>query len=130
MPPHVTIILLNWNGWKDTLECLESIYQISYPSFSVVLVDNYSTDDSLPKIRDFCSGELNVFSELKAGNISKIIKNPSKKPIELWEFNESDIEEKTYFKESIKSLPSGSNLFLIKNNENYGFAGGNNVGIK
>ena len=66
MPPHVTIILLNWNGWKDTLECLESIYQINYPSFSVVLVDNNSTDDSLEKIRDFCSGKLNVFSKLKS----------------------------------------------------------------
>lgn len=130
MPPHVTIILLNWNGWKDTLECLESVYQITYPSFSVVLIDNYSTDDSLPKIRDFCSGELNVFSELKARNKSKIIKNPSKKPIELWEFDEKDIEEETCFKETIKSFSGKSNLFLIKNNENHGFAGGNNVGIK
>jgi hypothetical protein len=133
MAPHVTIILLNWNGWKDTLECLESVYQISYPSFNVVLVDNYSTDDSLTKIRDFCSGELNVFSELKAENTSKIIKNPSKKPIELWEFNESDLEEEpkeSHFKKDIKSLSSETNIFLIKNNENHGFAGGNNVGIK
>jgi hypothetical protein len=29
--PRVSIIILNWNGWKDTLECLESIYQIDYP---------------------------------------------------------------------------------------------------
>ncbi|KKL71786.1 hypothetical protein LCGC14_2091410, partial [marine sediment metagenome] len=25
---RVSIIILNWNGWKDTLECLESLYQI------------------------------------------------------------------------------------------------------
>ena len=30
MNPRVSIILLNWNGWKDTIECLESIYRIKY----------------------------------------------------------------------------------------------------
>ena len=29
--PSVAIIILNWNGWKDTIECLESLYQIDYP---------------------------------------------------------------------------------------------------
>ena len=128
MSPHVTIILLNWNGWKDTLECLESVYQITYPSFSVVLVDNHSTDDSLNKIRDFCSGDLNVFKELKDGNISKIIETPFKKPIKLIEFTEEDIKEKTSLNEDIRSL--SNSLFLIKSEKNHGFSGGNNLGIK
>jgi len=25
--PKVAIIILNWNGWKDTIECLESVFR-------------------------------------------------------------------------------------------------------
>lgn len=44
--PHVTIVILNWNRVADTLECLESLAQMAYPSFSIVIVDNGSTDGS------------------------------------------------------------------------------------
>lgn len=49
--PIVSIIILNWNGWKDTLECLHSVQQINYPNFRVLVVDNGSTDDSVAQIR-------------------------------------------------------------------------------
>ncbi len=44
--PHVSIIMLNWNGWQDTLECLETVFRSDYDNFSVVLVDNASSDAS------------------------------------------------------------------------------------
>jgi GT2 family glycosyltransferase len=49
--PKITIIVLNWNGLVDTLECLESVGKIDYPNFEVVVVDNGSTDDSPNQIR-------------------------------------------------------------------------------
>ncbi|MFA6216194.1 MAG: glycosyltransferase family 2 protein [Candidatus Omnitrophota bacterium] len=51
MEPKVSIIILNWNGKVDTLECLESVFQIDYSNFQVILVDNGSTDGSLQAIR-------------------------------------------------------------------------------
>ena len=60
MYPLVSVIILNWNGWKDTLECLESLYQIKYPNYKVILVDNYSQDQSLKKIRQYCRGQIPV----------------------------------------------------------------------
>ncbi len=50
------MIILNWNGWKDTVECLESLYNINYPNYDVVLVDNASNDDSIQKIEKYCKG--------------------------------------------------------------------------
>ena len=44
--PHVTIVILNWNREADTLECLDSLARMDYPSFSIVVVDNGSTDGS------------------------------------------------------------------------------------
>jgi GT2 family glycosyltransferase len=76
--PKVGVIILNWNGWKDTIECLESLKKITYPNYEVVVIDNGSKG------------------------------------------NDADILRKKY-KNYIK---------MIKNKENLGFTGGNNVGIK
>jgi GT2 family glycosyltransferase len=50
--PKVFIIVLNWNGKHDTMECLKSIHKINYPNFNVIVVDNGSSDDSVETIRD------------------------------------------------------------------------------
>lgn len=42
--PSVSIIILNWNGRDDTLGCLKSLVQIDYINYTIVLVDNASTD--------------------------------------------------------------------------------------
>lgn len=40
--PKVAVMTLNWNGLKDTVECLESLKKIMYPNYEVVVVDNGS----------------------------------------------------------------------------------------
>ena len=40
--PKVSIIILNWNGLEDTIECLESLKRITYPNYEVIVVDNGS----------------------------------------------------------------------------------------
>lgn len=49
--PRVFIIVLNWNGRDDTLECLRSLQKLDYPDFEAVVVDNGSTDGSEDAIR-------------------------------------------------------------------------------
>jgi GT2 family glycosyltransferase len=49
---NIAIIVLNWNGKQDTLECLESIRKIDYQNFDVIVVDNGSCDDSVQSIRN------------------------------------------------------------------------------
>ena len=53
--PKISIIILNWNNWRDTLECLHSLHQITYPRYHVIIVDNGSTDGSLEKISTYCA---------------------------------------------------------------------------
>jgi GT2 family glycosyltransferase len=45
--PLVYIIILNWNGYKETIDCLESLKKINYSNYKIVIVDNGSTDDSV-----------------------------------------------------------------------------------
>ena len=49
--PHVSIIVLNWNGRADTVECIESINKVTYPNYSIIVVDNGSTDNSENTLR-------------------------------------------------------------------------------
>ncbi len=44
--PLVFIIILNWNGWRDTLACVESCRRLTWPNYRIVVVDNSSTDGS------------------------------------------------------------------------------------
>lgn len=111
MYPRVSIIILNWNGWEDTVECLESLRQIEYPNLDVIVVDNHSQDDSLDKIRAYCAGALKVESEFL---------DPPCKSIRTLE---------CYEDETLLNFEP-QDLIIIKNKENYGYPGGNNVGIK
>jgi GT2 family glycosyltransferase len=92
----VFVIILNWNGWKDTIECLKTVKQLSVVSYqlSVVVVDNGSTDGSAEEIKSFA---LLGKDHLRGGFQGKV---------------------------------QNFNLRLIENRSNFGFAEGNNVGIR
>lgn len=49
--PRVVVILVNWNGKEDTLECLRSLREDQYKNKHVIVVDNGSSDDSPRAIR-------------------------------------------------------------------------------
>ncbi|MBE2904513.1 glycosyltransferase family 2 protein [Anoxybacillus flavithermus] len=57
----VAIIILNWNAYDDTFECLKSLEHLTYPYFHVFLVDNASQDNSFDKLQeDYKEGKFNV----------------------------------------------------------------------
>lgn len=51
LSPPVFIILVNWNNWRDTLECLNSLERLDY-SNKIIVVDNGSTDESEARLRE------------------------------------------------------------------------------
>lgn len=123
MDLKVCIIILNWNNWKDTIECLESLYQIHYLNYNVIIVDNDSEDDSLKKVREYCHGKIKI--------TSNFLKYDSKnKPIELLELTRAESKIMKIIPEEFIDLPSNKKLVLIKNDNNYGFAEGNNIGME
>lgn len=52
--PSVYIVLLNWNGWRDTLGCMSSLRGLKYRKWHAVIVDNGSTDDSVEHLKETC----------------------------------------------------------------------------
>lgn len=49
--PLISVIVLNWNGKDDSLECLASLQRVDYPRFNVVFCDNGSGDGSIAAVR-------------------------------------------------------------------------------
>lgn len=49
--PSVAIIILNWNGREDTAACLKSLEGLAYENYEIVLVDNGSSDGSVPHFK-------------------------------------------------------------------------------
>ncbi len=47
----VSIVIVNWNRYEDTAVCLESLQKLSYPQYSIVVVDNGSSDGSEARLR-------------------------------------------------------------------------------
>lgn len=71
--PKVAIILVNYNGYKDTIECLQSLRSIEYKNYEVIVVDNASTNESVKEIKSFISGnerliESNANDGFSSGN--------------------------------------------------------------
>ena len=48
----VCIVLVNWNGWRDTAACLESCAGLTYLRVALIVVDNGSADGSLTHLRE------------------------------------------------------------------------------
>ena len=46
---NVAVVILNWNGWSDTLECVKTI--ASRVDYRIIIVDNSSTDDSVKHLK-------------------------------------------------------------------------------
>ena len=65
--PRVHIVLLNWNGWQDTIECLGSLEDLEYPNFEITVVDNASTDGSVRKIKERYPGITLIENESNLG---------------------------------------------------------------
>ncbi|MBN2011726.1 glycosyltransferase family 2 protein [candidate division KSB1 bacterium] len=116
---NIAIIILNWNGWQDTCECLTSLMHSTYQRFQCVVVDNGSTDDSLGKIKSWASGELET-------DFGPFAHQSQQYSLTYAELTESDIRNRDKFDSSY----SDKKLLLVKNGENLGFARGTNVGLQ
>jgi GT2 family glycosyltransferase len=71
--PAVSIVLVNWNGWKDTIECLASLSRLQYHRIQIVIVDNGSADGSVEKIGEYCQGHLNVTSPFFPDQMAAVV---------------------------------------------------------
>jgi GT2 family glycosyltransferase len=115
--PKVSIIILNWNNWKDLIECIESVFQINYSNFDVILIDNGSTNDSVWQIKHYFN--MPNGKKLPSLDIFPLQSLPNMIVIDLNSISLPIIQES-----------GNKSFFLIETKKNLGFSEGNNVGIR
>ena len=100
MNQKVYILILNWNGWEDTIECLESIFRLSYDNFQVVVCDNKSQDNSFQQIIDWSKGIVKVNVD-KNNPLSHFSNPPVLKPIPYVVYNRAIAGWLIFYEKSI-----------------------------
>lgn len=110
----IPVLILNWNGEEDTLECLNSIKKSMPAGFVPVVLDNGSKAESLERLKRECEQIFSRIFFLKAEELSTC-----------------GDTRRTEFRENLLPGNRGEDsMVFIENGENLGFAKGNNVGIR
>lgn len=99
----VAIIVLNWNGWDDSLACLASLEpSVDQGLARIIVIDNASTDGSALRIRKWLQSESREYFEIAESELAETARGSSMAPPYI----------------------------LVHARRNGGYAAGNNLGIK
>lgn len=118
-PSPLGVVLVNWNRWPDTLECLESLMRSPHP-LHVVVVDNGSADGSAEHIAAWARGALPAGAA--SANLAGLTQPPLPKPLPLTILDAAAARA--------SGAMAADGLTLVHAGGNLGFAGGNNIGLR
>ena len=121
MEATVYIVILNWNGWQDTIACLQSCFGLKGVSFRCVVCDNGSTDNSLNYLDQWANGELTI--ELPENERLRGLITDGGLPKRVQKISRSAVLEEN-------AEQASGDLIIVDNGANLGFAAGNNSGIQ
>lgn len=97
----VYVVILNWNSAQDTIHCIKSVLNLNkIKDVTIVVCDNDSKKESYEEIKNFVLDQTNISNLIISENEIPNYKNSNYK------------------------------IVLIKNEKNYGYAGGNNRGVR
>jgi GT2 family glycosyltransferase len=118
---RIAIVLVNWNGWRECIECIDSVLAQAHPNFHLFVVDNDSQDLSIERIIAWCSApEADPGWRRQSGVDRYTDRSPhAGVPHRVVEHVDHALP-----------IMDGCTVTLIRSGGNLGFAGGCNVGIR
>ncbi|WP_338414007.1 glycosyltransferase family 2 protein [uncultured Sphaerotilus sp.] len=125
------VLLLNWNGWRDTCECLESLVRLVGEKPKIVVCDNHSHDGSLDHIRAWARGDeisrLPAWWAVETGaGMGETVSHAASPVASALRLAEVRLVDGGGF----DCDQPDADLFLLPTGANLGFAGGCNVGLR
>lgn len=105
--PEVYAVILNYNGYIDTVNCIESLKKVNYKKLKLVVVDNASTDDSVQQLKKNFSDIKFIVSDENlgyAGGMNLGIKHALKNEGDLILLSNNDIEFTENFLEPLINI--------------------------
>ncbi len=117
-PARLAVVLVNWRGADDTIECLETLLRCPTP-MKVIVCDNASGDGSVEKMQAWARGDLPA--QAKSPAMAHLGTPPIAKPIAITTVSRAQASQMRL---------SGAGLTIVETGGNLGFAGGNNIGLQ
>lgn len=115
--PLVYIILVNYNGYSDTIECVDSLRKIRYENYKIIIVDNASTDKSLNKLNDLLKDCIIIESQknlgFAGGNNLGIKYAVKKKANYILLLNNDTLVEPNFLEEMLNSFYKDKNIGAV-----------------
>lgn len=63
--PPVAIIVLNWNGFSDTCECINSLLKDNFSNKSIIIIDNHSSNNEAIKLAKKYQNKITVLKNIQ-----------------------------------------------------------------
>lgn len=120
----VYVILINYNGWEDTIECLQSLINVNYKPINIIVIDNASKDDSIQNIVQWAEGSRQAKTE--NNDLLENIIIDKRPPILFSLLNDNELDDDY---DVNNEMEKEGQLIIIKSKKNRGFSGGNNLGL-
>jgi GT2 family glycosyltransferase len=114
------ILLLNYRGWQDTIACLESLIPAMRAGARVIVCDNDSGDDSIGKLSQWAAG-LRRARGCGQQRLDRLLDSSDWRPAHQC-LSRAEAEA--------GCCDPATELLLVDNAGNLGFAAGNNVGLR
>lgn len=126
----ISIILINWNGWADTIACIQSLLNSGSTDARIIVVDNNSSDESLAAFESWAEGGLELLdrdSEVERLAFGGRVKRRHCSFIQYKPVVEDFIGLEV---ESNSNEDNKIHIYFVSVNHNGGFGYGCNVGIR
>jgi GT2 family glycosyltransferase len=111
------VLMINYNGDQDTIECLDSLLRSSDQIFQIIIIDNSPSHESLNIIHQW--GKRHIIPQFAE---DKKYDYPFTDELDLKIVSAEELE--------VSNIPWANKVLIIKTNINNGFAAANNVGLK
>lgn len=115
---QVWIILVNYNGYKDTIDCINSLKKVNYEDFKIVIVDNCSINDSYNKLKIYENDQIILLRNKKntgfAGGCNYGIKYALKNKADYIMLLNNDTEvDENFLSELVYTMENSKNTAMV-----------------
>ena len=118
MSKIVSIVVLNYKNYHDTIDCIDSIFQCKYINLNVIVVDNDSKNESVDILKKKYQNKIILIASktnlgYAGGNNIGIRKAIELKSDYICVINNDTIVEKNFIERCISALDSDKNIGIV-----------------
>jgi GT2 family glycosyltransferase len=126
----ISVVLVNWNGWADTITCIQTLLNSTPEPARIIVVDNDSTDNSMEAFECWANGKLEL--TYLSDNMEHLSLNGATKTrrVKFVHYDESNNFFDIIDRAEESFIGAEPLIYIVESGRNGGFGFGCNVGMR